>query len=285
MMMQASKSGAIEQRLRELDESLGGLPRVLQFYRDILVIEDRVGREAAVPEAVITAGSASECRSEGRPLLADGGLDLDGAAVGVAYREVKATFCRYPDLFHDMPAESETWPGEPVTEDSIREWLAGPDAGEVAPPAAEEDGERRLSRNVALAAIRPFLGAFREALVDKVDQEKWRRRYCPVCGGMPDFAYLDTERGARWLVCSRCDAEWLFQRLECPYCGTEDQNSLAYFVSEERPYRLYVCSSCHRYIKAVDLRKASAEVIIPLERLLTLDMDRQALAMGYRPPG
>ena len=37
---------------------------------------------------------------------------------------------------------------------------------------------------------------------DQVDQEKWRRRYCPVCGGNPDIAYLDTERGSRWLVCS-----------------------------------------------------------------------------------
>ena len=85
------------------------------------------------------------------------------------------------------------------------------------------------------------------------------------------------------MLCSRCDAEWLFLRLECPYCGTQNQEALAHFTYEEEPhlYRLYVCEECHTYIKAIDLRCTDAEVLLPLERVMTLDMDKQGQEKGY----
>jgi len=138
---------------------------------------------------------------------------------------------------------------------------------------------------VVQAALKPFLSLYAEVLLPKIDQESWRRRHCPVCGGSPDFAYLDKERGARWLLCSRCDAEWLFQRLECPYCGSQDQDSLAYFTDDEGLYRLYVCERCRHYLKAIDLRQAECETLLPLERFLTLDIDTQAHKDGYSPCG
>ena len=113
-------------------------------------------------------------------------------------------------------------------------------------------------------------------------QEAWYKRYCPVCGGGPDFAFLDKERdGARWLLCSRCDAQWLFYRLVCPHCGNDDQHSLAYLTDDTGLYRLYVCEKCRRYLKTIDLRKTEAEVLLPLERILTLDLDRQAHESNY----
>jgi len=142
-----------------------------------------------------------------------------------------------------------------------------------------------LLTSVVGAALKPFLFAYSRLLLPEVDQELWRRRYCPVCGGKPDFTYLDRERGARWLLCSRCDAEWLFLRLECPYCGTQNQDALAYFTDEEESYlyRLYVCDECSTYIKAIDLRRTESQVLLPLERVITLDMDRQGQEKGYKP--
>ncbi len=184
-------------------------PRLVQFHHDPLDIQNRVGHKTSVPDPIITEDAARQCMSEGRPLLGAGGLNLDSEALGNTYHKVKATFCRYRDLFAAMPDESEPWPGEPVTNESLRNWPAGA----VLPGAPPEDARRRLLMSVALVTLRPFLGAFRDVLLDHVDQESWRRRYCPVCGGMPDLAFLDSECGARWLVCSRCDAEWLFQRV------------------------------------------------------------------------
>ena len=113
--------------------------------------------------------------------------------------------------------------------------------------------------------------------------ESWRRGYCPICGGSPDFSFLEKEEGARWLMCSRCDTQWLFQRLECPYCGTQDQTALAYFTDDKGLYRLYVCDKCKGYLKTVDLRQAESGINIDLERLLTSDIDIQAQESGYRP--
>ena len=61
------------------------------------------------------------------------------------------------------------------------------------------------------------------------------------------------------------------------------EGSLAYFADDKGGYRLYVCEQCHKYIKAIDLRHADPEVSLPLERVLTLDMDRQGQEKGYQP--
>jgi len=132
------------------------------------------------------------------------------------------------------------------------------------------------------AALFPFLIAHAEMLSGLLNQGVWRRKTCPVCGGKPDLAFLDKERGGRWLLCSRCDTEWLFQRMQCPYCDSQSQKSLSYFTNDQGLYRLYTCSECRSYIKAVDLRKASAEVLLPLERFLTAGIDRQAVEAGYK---
>jgi FdhE protein len=128
----------------------------------------------------------------------------------------------------------------------------------------------------------PVLSAHAHALLPMVPQEEWYKRYCPVCGGEPDFAFLDKERGSRWLLCSRCNAHWLFIRLACPYCDNQDMNTLAYFTDDESLYRLYVCEKCQRYIKAIDIRKTETEVLLPLERIHTLDLDRQAYESNYK---
>ena len=151
-------------------------PRLVQFHRDPLDIQNRVGHKTSVPDPIITEDAARQCMSEGRPLLGAGGLNLDSEALGNTYHKVKATFCRYRDLFAAMPDESEPWPGEPVTNESLRNWPAGA----VLPGAPPEDARRRLLMSVALVTLRPFLGAFRDVLLNYVDQESCRRRHCPA---------------------------------------------------------------------------------------------------------
>jgi len=131
-------------------------------------------------------------------------------------------------------------------------------------------------------AIKPFLATQARVLAPLIDQEQWRRGFCPICGGKPDFAFLNKEVGARGLVCSRCDTEWLFKRLECPYCGNNNQNDLAYFSDDKEQYRLYICYHCHTYLKAIDLRRTQTQILMPLERVLTVDMDRQGQEKGFK---
>ena len=66
-----------------------------------------------------------------------------------------------------------------------------------------------------------------------------------------------------------------------PYCGNQNQNTLAYFTDDDGLYRLYVCEQCRRYLKTIDLRQANGEIGIPLERLFTLSIDMEAREYGY----
>lgn len=133
-----------------------------------------------------------------------------------------------------------------------------------------------------LTALKPFLMIHAETTLPKIDQKAWRRGSCPICGGKPNFSFLSREQeGARWLMCPRCNAEWLFQRLECPFCGNDDQKKLAYFSTEGDVYRVYTCEKCMSYIKSIDLRRAKGDIVLPLEWISTLDLDRQACEEGY----
>ena len=148
---------------------------------------------------------------------------------------------------------------------------------------ADEIGVDRETLSLCFqTAVHPILIKYSEALSPLIIQDSWRQRTCPICGGKPDLAFLSKDNGARWLVCSRCDTEWLFFRLECPFCGNRDQDSLAYLTNDNELYRLYTCEQCQNYIKAIDLRRAKNDVLFPFERIRTLDLDKQAIAAGYK---
>jgi FdhE protein len=145
-----------------------------------------------------------------------------------------------------------------------------------------ESEEATLAQMSVDLALKPYLEWAAEQVLPYVDQQRWKRGYCPICGGAPDFAFLDEETGARHLLCSRCNSQWLYRRLECPFCGTTDHTKLFYYPSEDSVYRLYVCQECRRYLKTIDLRQAGRVVLLPVERVTTVAMDAAARQEGYR---
>ncbi len=219
----------------------------------------------------------------GVSLITFGELDIKWPLLLNAARNVVGVFAEYPQLFGPaLEGFKESEVDCFFTSEAVKAWFEGSSlpAGTVADKPSEY-----LLENIIQATLSPFLVSYSKPLLTEINPERWRRRYCPICGGIPDFAFLDKESGARWLLCSRCNAEWLFQRLECPYCGATDQNALSYFTDDKGLYRLYICEQCKRYLKAIDLRQAGAEVSLPLERLATMDIDAQAREQGYRPYG
>lgn len=154
--------------------------------------------------------------------------------------------------------------------------------------ASEGEEETREEPNVELVeiavdlALQPYLEWAAEQVMPHVEQESWRRGYCPVCGGAPDFAALVEDVGARYLLCSRCRSQWLYQRLGCPFCNNTDHTSLSFYLSGDEVYRLYVCEVCKHYLKAIDLRKATHRVVLAAEPLLTIAMDLAAQEQGYQ---
>ncbi len=273
----------IIRKLEEQERKEGGLPPLLEFYQRLLRIQSKAAQHIGVPKLSLTEETISERIEHGLPLIGFDELTLDWSLLHDTFAEVTTTFAEYPQLFGTLPENlRELGSSRLLTQETVKAWFEG---SELPSKWMISDTNTCLLESIIHATLKPFLASYSKVLLGLVNQEKWRRRYCPICGGNADFAFLDKERGARWLLCSRCDTEWLFQRLQCPHCGTQSQNDLAYFTDDEGIYRLYVCEQCKRYLKAIDLQRTKSEVLLPLERLLTLDIDTQAQEYGYNPYG
>ncbi len=282
--MISEKSKKILEKLEEEGKKKGLPPRFLEFYQKLFRIQSGAEKKTGKVKPDLKKEIINERLERGLPLIGFKELVLDWSLLKEIFTEVTATFASFPDLFGELPRglrEPRSHPSLPKK--VAKAWFEGTNL--PATMQVNDVSEYLLLQAIIHAALKPFLTSHSKALVGLINQEFWRRRYCPICGGSPDFAFLDKESGARWLLCSRCNAEWLFQRLECPYCGATDQNALSYFTDDKGLYRLYVCEQCKRYLKAIDLRQAGAEVSLPLERLATMDIDAQARVQGYRPYG
>ena len=266
----------ILERLEAWQQEEGSLPETLHLYRDLLKIQVEAGEHVPVPQPAFTRAEIAIEIRKGVPVLKWDALsiawpefaNLLGSALNVIGLHSEQSTESVNDLVSDIACVQE----------AAETWYRGSSLLTLADRFSISEG---LLDAAVHCAIKPTLTAQAEALIDSIPLKQWRRRYCPICGGKPDFAYLEKEAGARWLLCSRCDTAWLFQRVECPYCGNEDQEKLKYFPDDTGLYRLYVCDRCQSYVKAIDLRQTESETLLPLERVLTLDLDRQAQEMGY----
>lgn len=280
--MTAERANEILKRLEEEGRKRGLSRRFLDFYRRLLDVQARAGQRIGAVKSTLKKNRIIERQQAGQPLISFDELTLDWSLVQDTFSEVTAAFADYADLFGELPPSVRQSGSRPfLPRDLARAWFEQASLPATIPAA--DANEYLLLEAIIHATLNPFLAAHAKTLVVQVDQEQWRRGYCPVCGGRPDFAFLDSESSARWLLCSRCDTEWLFQRLECPYCLTQDTDALAYFTDDEGRYRLYICERCRKYIKAIDLRQSKSKLWLPLERLLTLEMDKEAQEMGYQP--
>ena len=260
---------------REQHEELGDL---LDFYHDLYEVQFEA--EAALPVAEVRDDLAMRWRLEGGiPQLTFDRLGLQPEPFAELVTKISGVLVRHnpgwqPGL-EDWSPESlvalaqevfETWDTLTAPRSDTR---AGKDASWFDQPAA-------LAVGFALA---PYLRRASEVILPHLDLTLWAQGHCPICGGRPNFALLEQERGARQLMCSRCNSVWPYARLGCPFCASREKQS--YFPSEDGVYRLYVCPACNRYLKTMDLREISREVHPEVERLLTVGMDLAAQKEGY----
>jgi len=130
----------------------------------------------------------------------------------------------------------------------------------------------------------PIFELYAGKLKKKIDQEKWLKGSCPVCGSSPAMACLRKDDGKRILWCQFCRTGWSFMRLKCPFCSNEDQKTLRYFFTDENdPHRVHVCDKCKRYVKTIDQRKMEKpeELDLHWESVHTLFLDLLARKDGY----
>ena len=118
----------------------------------------------------------------------------------------------------------------------------------------------------------------------KVDFSLWRESYCPVCGQTAVIARHRSEDGARVFECWLCHAEWIFPRLECPYCHNSDQKKLRFFyVTGDKARQVHVCEKCKRYLKTIDGKIMEKDALLEIEAIATCYLDELAMREGYIP--
>ncbi len=281
MLRGKQRDTAIIKKLDEWRQSSPDWPRAIETGIRLLRLSIDTKARMTPPQPHLSRDAISSLLLKGQSILPFAELALDGPLLEETFQAaVPILTGARADTQDDSQRLWQLAANTPLLRQVARDYYNGTP---LSATAVEHCIDAALLEDCLRAALAPFLWAHSEALSELVAQELWRRKSCPACGGTADFAYLEAEAGARWLMCSRCSLEWLFQRVQCPYCATQKHESLSYRTNTQGIYQLYTCEECRCYIKAIDLRRAGAEVLLPLERVLTADLDRQAKEAGYRP--
>jgi Protein involved in formate dehydrogenase formation len=152
-----------------------------------------------------------------------------------------------------------------------------------------DGGELSASdRYLARAATAPVL----EALPDVVAEacrapSEADPQLCPSCGGKPQLSYFSLSDEAlvaapRRLLCSRCSQSWVYPRMVCAGCGSEDTAALPIFADMEQfpSIRADACEECRHYLLTIDLPKDPAAVPF-VDELAALPLDLFVRERGF----
>jgi len=259
-----------QQQLADLIAEQPAMADTITLYRDIVQAQGRFA--VTQPSPVPTSAAVQAQIDSGRPVAALCSDCFDWPAIAALAHDIcDITTRHYPEMKTDLQS-LQTWlSGEGKT--SLSAYLFG----EKFPVPELQDPS--LFVFVLNHATYPWLRAVAQALGPLPTYEHWERGDCPLCGGSPDLAYLQPQTGQRHLICSRCDTDWDFQRLGCPFCDAAAEGQ-HYYVDENTGHRLYRCESCGRYLKTIDRRMFWKEYTPLVERLRTLDLDVLAQQMA-----
>ncbi len=148
--------------------------------------------------------------------------------------------------------------------------------------ASKTELDKEILFSLFQMVLIPFYEKNAEAFRDNIDEAQWHGEFCPICSSLPMMGKFCKEDGRRILMCSLCRMEWIFPRLQCPFCHNTDQKHLRYFyIEEEATYRIDVCEVCKGYIKTVDERVLGREAVLLVEDIVTFQLDILAEEKGY----
>ena len=222
---------------------------------------------------------------------------LQRMADGAPFLEVRDVYMDWPcfdELLNrlsslgrqrDQGESAERWPRI----DGLSEaWHRELQLGVLADPARIETASLDAGMDLAVLTYLagqtfvPFLETHAERIEEHLCSVPWLRGSCPVCGGEPLIGMLETESGSKQLQCCLCRTQYRAKRVECPFCGNDDQDTLRFFYDEEDPrHRVESCGKCGAYLKVVDCRKSQAPGTLWVENLATIHLDFVAAEEGF----
>jgi FdhE protein len=240
--------------LQEWEDLLGrraAFRDALGGYGEILRAWNRWPAERLVPLGW-TAAECRQCWERGTPLLAE-------TAPVVAREALEELLLPALDLLGALGREDEAlqrfaraWDHGEVTLAALlpgRATLGSPAVREQLGLTAEALGF------LACAGVRPVLERYFLECRAHLTEGLWHLGVCPFCGAPPGFTDI-VENGGRRLTCHFCGGAWIFARLRCPFCGTEEAKHFVKFQAEDKEegYLISACRACQAYLKEIDRR-------------------------------
>jgi FdhE protein len=270
---------------KAVDEYVEKYPEFAQPLRMYGAVME--AQQGALPDLTcnITLSTEEKERriSDGKPLLDPREVDIDPEAFTGLLRKIcravdegtPGGFSRCEDLVSSESLRPENIAG---TRDRV---LSGGDIPEA--DGWGNEGDKNIVSNIIWETLAPFYRKCGSILFVKMEQSSWQRGFCPVCGSAPLMGQFRDEDGL-WIVeCSLCHTLWSIQRASCPFCP-ESYGSLEYlFIEGDTGRRVQYCSSCKFYIKTVNLRDSGRTSLLPLEDIITYDLDLAAGKEGLIP--
>jgi FdhE protein len=255
----------------------------LRMYGAIMEAQQSALESIPCPTSALEPGQWEVRLASGQSLLDPRDVEIDAAG----FRALVARICKVLDEARpdglSYRDELSAWDG--LSEERIertRDMVLSGEELDFRPSSELSPEDLELVRNILWEALTPFYRKSAEAVASDLEQSLWQRGSCPVCGGNPLMGKYRREDGL-WLVeCSLCHTLWNLQRARCPFCD-ESEGSLEYlFIDEDKSRRVNYCSKCKRYVKTVDVRESDKDALLPLEDLITVQLDLAASQEGLK---
>jgi hypothetical protein len=264
---------------------LDGMDTLLAFYRDLYPLR-RSGPASDIKLKAPSDDEISMRLGEGFTLietrdLLPAGSDLSGHVKSIA--GILAAHSEDPDM---VTAAITGLLEEPAGLSGLVDaYMAGGDSGLREKTLSMDQDSPEIAMFVIFNAFKSiFLSAGHR--FSEVQTDQWNHGRCPVCGGEPAVSYMAGEGGKRFLICHRCETNWRFRRLVCPYCENENPSESSFLYVEEPAYKRmtgYICDKCRYYIKTWRVEDEELGALHPeVEDLKTPAFDTAMESEGYR---
>jgi formate dehydrogenase maturation protein FdhE len=264
--------------LRELKTAQPDLASAADMQIELLSAQRRVQSRVPLPSGVFDRRKPD--RHQRKPILQFKDLPIDWSDFRLMIRQTADILKRFDTLDGPEYDRIQALARDGQIEAVVSSWYEAV----MAPARRKSDPrthDKELLDQVLLLAMRPFLARCAEALLPKIELGDWGQPCCPLCGGEPEFAYINPA-AERLLICGRCTGQWRYDPITCPYCENSDRTRITSFTSRDQRYRIYACDECHRYLKAYDGRDGSRPALLAVDSIATLPLDAAAIQRGYQ---
>lgn len=284
--MDSAAAGIIE-GFDLLVEEMHPLVKVIQVFRDLLVERARIKAELEGFQPVSIERPDPERFERGVPLSSIENL-IDGIDdpfwTGSAKRLIPIMVSSFPKVSGDLEIiGSLLAQGRLNPREVLKSSISGDEGKNVEVASRLQVDPQTLA--FALGQIaKPLIERISSNLAGLVENLSWRKGYCPICGTMPELAFLQGEGGQRWLRCASCAHEWRFVRLVCPFCENDCQEDFQFYSVAGRDYEsVDVCGKCGRYVPTIDLRNRPKAVAKEIAVMAMMHLDVIAQEKGFLP--